>query len=280
MTILLLVACNPHRVCPEGEVRRDGACWPYEAGDPVPSQAWSPDPGTTWQIQYTGEMSSAPDVSMFDVDLFDTDQTFIDGRRAAGQKVICYFSAGSYEEWRSDADQFPASALGEPLEGWPGEWWVDITNSTVRTIMAARIELAGERGCTGVDPDNVNGWTNPTGLNLSATDQLEYNRFLADIAHARDLSVGLKNDIEQVGELERWFDWALNEECVDFAECDPYEAFLDRSKAAFHIEYVDDWADAEARADAVCGEAPGLDTLIKTWELGPEFLACPTTIEP
>ena len=45
-------------------------------------------------------------------------------------------------------------------------------------------------------------------------------------------------------------------------------------KPVFHIEYVDDWADAEARAAEVCGVGPDLDTLIKTWELGAERLAC------
>lgn len=42
------------------------------------------------------------------------------------------FSAGTQEDWRSDADDFPAAALGEPLGDWEGEVWVDINNE-VRT---------------------------------------------------------------------------------------------------------------------------------------------------
>jgi hypothetical protein len=38
-------------------------------------------------------------------------------------------------------------------------------------------------------------------------------------AHARGLSVGLKNDLEQVKALVADFDWALNERCFRYNEC-------------------------------------------------------------
>lgn len=38
------------------------------------------------------------------------------------------FSAGTKEDWRSDADDFPEEALGLPLEDWDGEVWIDISN--------------------------------------------------------------------------------------------------------------------------------------------------------
>jgi hypothetical protein len=49
-----------------------------------------------------------------------------------------------------------------------------------------------------------------------AADQIRYNTFLANAAHARGLSVGLKNDLDQVKTLQPLFDWALNEECVRY----------------------------------------------------------------
>ena len=42
----------------------------------------------------------------------------------------------------------------------------------------------------------------------------------------------------------------------------------------FHIEYLDDGQEIADRANEVCGEGPNLDTLIKNWELGPEYFAC------
>ncbi len=272
---LLLSACGG-AACPEGQVRRDGDCTDYSPDPPVTAaDAWRPAPGTTWQWQLSGTVDTSPDVAMFDIDLFDVPDATLAELHEAGRTVICYFSAGSWEDWREDAGDFPEEALGAELEGWPGERWLDITDGTVREIMRQRLDLAVERGCDGVEPDNVDGYANANGLGLNATEQLDYNRFIADEAHARGLSVGLKNDLDQLEDLVDWFDWALNESCAEYDECDRLAVFTeDAGLAAFHAEYVDDWADAPDLAASVCGVGPELSTLIKTWDLGPEFLAC------
>ena len=275
MVFLALLACHGRPTCAADETRRDGRCWPYAAGEPIRSTGWDPEVGTPWQVQYTGELDLDAPVDVFDVDLFDAEAAVIAQLRADGHHVLCYFSAGSFEDWRPDADAFPTWTLGRPLEGWEGEWWLDYTSSIVQDLMRDRILLAGEKGCDGVDPDNVNGFVNDTGLALTATMQVEYNRYLADTAHRNGLSVALKNDVEQLTELEPWFDMGVNEECITYDECDGYAAMTDLDKPVFHIEYVDDWADAEAKATEVCGRGPALDTVIKTWDLGPELLPCP-----
>ena len=104
--LLLLLACHARPACDAGETRRNGACWPYEAGAPVRATGWQPGVGTTWQVQYTGTLDRSVDVDAFDVDLFDTDEATIDLLRANGHHVLCYFSAGSYEDWRPDAASF------------------------------------------------------------------------------------------------------------------------------------------------------------------------------
>ncbi|NLH48126.1 MAG: endo alpha-1,4 polygalactosaminidase [Myxococcales bacterium] len=244
-------------------------------GEPAPhGEDWEPSPGTAWQWQLTGAIDSSYDVTMYDIDLVEAPAATIDALHAAGRVVICYFSAGSWEEWRDDAGEFPAAALGNPLEGWPDERWLDINNQEVRRIMGERLDLAVEKECDGVEPDNVDGFANDNGLGLTAEAQLAYNRWLADEAHQRGLSVGLKNDLCQLENLRDWFDWALNEECVAYDECGLYDDWLAAGKAVFHVEYVDDWAAAPAKAAAVCGVRPAMDTLIKTWDLGPERLAC------
>lgn len=57
---------------------------------------------------------------MYDVDGFETSQADVDAMHAAGIKVVCYLSAGTYERYRPDAAQFPATLLGAK-NGWPGE---------------------------------------------------------------------------------------------------------------------------------------------------------------
>lgn len=228
---------------------------------------------TPWQIQLAGPTDTTVDVDLYDFDLFDEPKsTFAD---LEGKLKICYFSAGSYEDWRDDADEFPTSAIGSPLDDWEGEWWIDIRDPDLRAIMSARMDYAVERGCDGVDPDNVNGYSNESGFPLTAADQLDYNRFLASEAHDRGLLVGLKNDVEQIAELVDDFDFQVNEECAAYDECGTLKPFTDAGKPVFHIEYVDDWKDAQGKADEVCGTGPDLNTLIKTWDLDERRLACP-----
>lgn len=44
------------------------------------------------------------------------------------------------------------------------------------------------------------------GFPLTANDQLDYNRFLAYEAHSRNLSVGLKNDLDQVSSFSLYLE--------------------------------------------------------------------------
>jgi hypothetical protein len=204
---------------------------------------WRPAPGTSWQWQLTDPIDTSVEVEMYDIDLVDTPQGVIDGLREAGRTVICYFSAGSWEDWRPDKDDFPPEVLGNTLSGWPDEKWLDIRRlDLLGPIMEVRLDLAVEKRCRGVEPDNVDGYTNNTGFPLTADDQLRYNRFLAGAAHARGLSVGLKNDLEQVGELLGEFDWALNEQCFEYDECDLLDPFVAAGKAVFGVEYTGDTA--------------------------------------
>lgn len=273
---LLLSACVTPAPCDEGQVRTADGCAPYEAGDPVTNPDVPAIPnGVTWQWQITEAVDTSVDVAVYDVDLFDLTPAVERTLHGDGRIVVCYFSAGSYEPWRPDADQFPPTSVGRPLDGWPDERWVDHTDPVVRDIMVARLDLAVERGCDGVEPDNITAYNNNSGFGLSATEQLDFDRFLADAAHTRGLAIAMKNDVEQVPLLVDWFDFAVNEECADFDECSTLAPFVDQGKAVLHAEYVDQWSDASDRAAEVCGVEPGLSTIIKEWDLGPLLLACP-----
>lgn len=199
---------------------------------------WTPVPGFSWQIQFTGNLDTSLDVDIFFLDLFDTPESVIAELHSRGVKVVCYFSAGTYEDWRPDKDQFPANILGNDLPDWPGERWLDIRDlQTLGPIMLGRIRLAVQKGCDGVDPDNVDGYSNESGFPLTSNDQLAYNIFLANAAHQNSLSIGLKNDLEQVEQLLPFFDWALNESCFTYDECHLLLPFVEADKPVFVIEY-------------------------------------------
>jgi len=241
------------------------------------STLWQPKPGTTWQWQLSGSIDTSVDAAMFDVDLFETNPSVIDALHAKGRVVVCYFSAGSREDWRPDASAFAASDYGKGLAGWPGENWLDVRSANVRTIMKKRLDLAVSKKCDGVEPDNVDGYANDSGFPLTEANQLDYNQFLAAEAHARKLSVGLKNALDLVPKLLSHFDWALNEECLTYKECNLLAPFIQANKAVFHVEYVDQSSQGAAKKSAVCGQSSiqGFSTLIKTWDLDAWRLTCP-----
>lgn len=235
----------------------------------VTKTVWRPTPGTSWQWQLREPIDTSFNVAMYDVDLFDTPESTIAALHAKGSHVVCYFSAGSYENWRADAASFPAAVLGKGLDGWPGERWLDVRAGSVRAIMKARLDLAVKKSCDAVEPDNVDGYANANGLGLTAADQLAFNRFLAAEAHARALSIGLKNDLAQVSALVDDFDWALNEQCFQYDECATLTPFIARKKAVFQVEYG-------ASPSSVCARsrALGFDTLIKKLELDAWQISC------
>ena len=165
--------------------------------------------------------------------------------------MICYFSAGSYEDWRPDAIRFPEQIIGNPLEGWEGEYWLDIRQIDLLTpIIEGRLALASSKGCDAVDPDNVDAYTNNSGFGLTYEDQLTYNRWLAHQAHNWNLAIGLKNDLQQIPDLVIQFDFAINEECFSYQECGALAPFIDSGKAVFVIEYGNDAGEYCAIANA------------------------------
>ncbi|WP_456392112.1 endo alpha-1,4 polygalactosaminidase [Persephonella sp.] len=215
--------------------------------------------GTTWYwqlyIDETHPLRRDIPARLYDIDLFDVPESTIRELKAEGKIVICYFSAGSYENWRPDADRFPPEALGNPLDNWEGERWLDIRNTTVRQIMVDRLELARQKGCDGVEPDNVDGYVNNTGFDLTYNDQLEYNLFLAHEAHSRGLLIGLKNDLLQIKDLVDYFDFAVNEQCHQYNECDYLEPFIKQGKPVFNAEYDSIYVDNPVAFDSLCEDA-------------------------
>lgn len=217
---------------------------------------WTPRTGDTWQWQLHGNINTAYAVSVYDVDLFDAPQTTIASLKSQGKRVVCYFSAGSSENWRSDFGRFAASDMGSALVGWPGERWLDTRSSNVRAVLADRLNLAATKGCDGVEPDNVEGYATTTGFALTAQTQLDFNTFLADQAHSRGLAIGLKNDIQQIDSLVAQFDFAVNEECFQKNECVGYSAFTAQGKPVFNAEYAQQYVTNTANArDALCAAA-------------------------
>ena len=193
------------------------------------------------QIKWNYVLSAAPDLSIkagiYDIDGFDNTSNTVSSIHTNGAKAVCYIDAGTWENWRSDAGQFPSSVKGAN-NGWPGEKWLDIRQIAILgPIMQNRLSMCKNKGFDAVEFDNVDGYSNNSGFPLTSADQLNYNVYLANSAHAMGLLVGLKNDIDQVNTLLPYFDFAVNEQCFQYNECSSLTPFINANKAVFNVEY-------------------------------------------
>jgi len=207
------------------------------------SGCWHPALDTSWNW-VLDHVPTAPyrSVKMYDIDGFGAAASDVTAMHYAGMKVVCYISAGTYEDWRPDASQFPAALIGNAVDGWPGENWLDVrdvqkTGSVLASIMNARLDMCHGKGFDAVEFDNVDGYTNNPGFSITAADQAYYNAFLANAAHQRGMSAVLKNDLDQVATLLPYFDMALNEQCNEYSECGTLSQFVAAGKPVFNAEY-------------------------------------------
>lgn len=241
------------------------------------SPTWQPSAGSKWNIQLLKPVvaSQTADYPIWDIDLFDNSASTIKAMKAKGTKVICYFSAGSYEDWRPDAKNWTKSDYGNGLDGWEGESWTNTKSENVRNIMRKRLDLAVQKGCDGVDPDNIDAYNNDNGLGLTQQDAIDYTLFLAKESQARSLSIGLKNAAEIIPSVLSSVQWSVNEQCAQYNECEPYAAFIQAGKPVFHLEYPkgdktsNNKAVASDKANTVCNAkgSTNFSTLIKNINL-------------
>lgn len=242
---------------------------PDDPSNPSTPDHYVPPATVRWQLQLQGTAQLTTGVALYELDLFDTPDSTIRAIHTRGARLLCYFSAGTLETWRADAGTVPESVRGTAVDGWPNEYWLDIRASAVRDLMRRRLDRAQARGCDGVDPDNVDGYLQNSGFTLTAADQLDFNRFLAREAHARGLSIALKNNLNQASTLVSSFDLAINEQCHAFQECDLLQPFVRAGKAVLNIEYADKFVQDAASRQQLCDEAKqeGLSTQVLTTAL-------------
>ena len=78
----------------------------------------------------------------------------------------------------------------------------------------------------------------------------------------------LRNSMDQIKELEPYFDFAVNEECWKYDECDTMEPFIKANKAVLNAEYSGD--------ESLCPKTIeiGLSTIIKGLDLDSSGIFC------
>jgi len=230
-----------------------GTTAPVDSGtstpqQPAPGGIWKPTNGAPihwhWQLSddFVAPRDFRPGVTVYDIDGETSTAATVAALHALGPnvKVICYFDAGVYENYRSDKAKFPASVIGKADVGWPGAYWLDIRQlDIIMPIMKDRmVNWCKNKGFDAIEPDETEVWSNNSGFTITKAQNNAFNKAIADQAHALGLSVGLKGNNTEAADNEPYFDWALTEQCWEYDECDNFQkSFLAKGKAVFNIEY-------------------------------------------
>jgi endo-alpha-1,4-polygalactosaminidase (GH114 family) len=197
--------------------------------------------------------------TVFDIDLYANLETgelntaAVAAIHAAGGHAVCYIDAGSIETYRPDYQRFVnfdrschGCLIGNPFSKiFNDENYANLNNDQgqrdfMLKMNRARVAKCRQAGFDAVEFDVVDSWqtsASRSGWRISPDTQMIFNRALADIAHDFGMAVGLKNDLDQVSELEPSFDFAINEQCFQYHECDSLDPFVQAGKAVFTVEY-------------------------------------------
>jgi hypothetical protein len=229
-------------------------------------------PDAQWQYQLQGAVDRSNGARVFDVDGDETSAETVSALKRDGRYVVCYFSAGTYENFRSDSRRLPTTVRGRSVEGFANERWLDIRHlALVAPILRARMRTCARKGFDAVEPDNVDGYDNRTGFPLRRSHALRFTRWLARTAHSYGMAVGLKNSAGLASALASRFDFAVVEQCLQYDECERYRPFVRRGKPVYEVEY-------EGTAQSVCPRAAqlGMNTIIKDVDLTAASRPCPS----
>jgi hypothetical protein len=232
---------------------------------------WKPTAGTTWQWQIGGgNIDTSMEMQVFDID-WEQEASEVQLLHAAGKKVICYVSVGSWEDWRPDADQFPSTVIGKDYPGWPGEKFVDIRAQALRDIMTKRLEVCRQKGFDAVEPDNMDVFEDSSGFPLTRADGVSYALWLAEQSHKRGMAIVQKNTSSIVRDIRASYDGALTEDCYHGGWCGDMQPYLDNNQPVFACEYN------SSAFNAACtwGKTKKFSFILKKEDLGAWIQFCP-----
>jgi len=222
---------------------------------------WIPTQDMTWNIILGSKIDLDDDFpQIIEIDL-ERNYAYVDELHNRGVKVICYFSGGTIEKYRSDYEDYVAveGLVKNKYSKWPNEWWLDYRVPGIKPLIEKRMKLAVDHKCDAIDIDNLDGhldkenkktWDDP----LTEEDALTFTKWLADLAHSYGLSVGLKNCLTIINAVEDYYDFAINESCIHYNECYYYKDFLAKGKPVLGITYDS----VEENTEAFCRNLDGV----------------------
>ena len=188
-------------------------------------------------MQTSSGIETGVKVRAYHVSLEQAGEEQIKELAASGKIVICHFNAGAISEKSDDFDSIDVDAIGSSHVNRDDLFWMDYRSDDVIEYIDSMLLKAKDSDCSGVAPWYLDGFDGDSGFSLTKQSQSEFNQAIVEKAHRHRLTVGWVNGASLVSQMVDYFDWALVEECSQFAECSQYKKFIDAGKAVFQVEY-------------------------------------------
>lgn len=215
----------------------------WQTNKPADSHAamyFGPAKHCTWNWQLSGTLDTSAPAQVYDFDGFEGTAAEVSQLHAQGIYCIAYFGGGDWEDYRADASAFPASVLGNPIDGWPSEKWIDVRQLAIlRPIMAARADIAKNKGFDAIEWDCVDNYEQSSGFPLTRAHQFAFNTMLAQLCHERGMACFLKNCVSDLASYQPYFEGNLVEQAYEYNEQAAYSVFANAGKPVLVCEYRD-----------------------------------------
>jgi hypothetical protein len=115
-----------------------------------------------------------------------------------GNLVSCYISVGTCEDWRDDFAAMKPFCVSKQWGDWPGEYFVDRTDTGLVDLMKARIDKMAAWGCTMVEFDNMDfafdqAYRSQYGITATSAQGEAYDESLCAYVHASGMGCMAKS---------------------------------------------------------------------------------------
>ncbi len=124
-----------------------------------------------------------------------------------GNTVACYISVGTCEDWRDDYAAMKPYCVSQQWGDWPGEYFIDRTDTGVVALMEARIDKMAAWGCDLVELDNMDFAFDPAyrsqyGITATAAEGEAYNRTLCAYMHDKGMGCMAKSSARGAADFD------------------------------------------------------------------------------
>ena len=129
--------------------------------------------------------------------------------------------------------------LGNRVDGYPDERYLDIRSPAVVRLIEARVAMCAGKGFDAVEPDIDDSYTDDTGFPLTEEEEISFDTTIAAYAHEQGLAIALKNgdSFSFAQSMRPAVDFVIDEQCFQFATCGSFADYPSSGRAVFEVEY-------------------------------------------